>query len=172
MQISKRFLLLPFLLVISLLSSGFSCSSIQRTQVAQAGQDASTVIKGFQISEINTYIAGKQCLAQPIYQSVTPDSSAPRPACIVISDEDHVFIQQSLVTVAKSGKTLDSCIRSTTSNLGTIACVNAAIATIDQLNNDGALHIKSVQARTDYQLAMIGTKTALSVITTILGGKQ
>lgn len=130
-----------------LFCAAFSCNAPQRQQVAQAAQDASTVVKGFQQGEIVAYQQG------------------------LIPADDHQFIQQSLVTVATAGKTLDDCIRSAANNAGMITCVNSAVATIDQLNADGALRLKSDKAKTSFQLAMAGTRTALAVITTVLGGK-
>lgn len=144
----KRNAVLAVIVMAVILCAGWSCNSDQRAQVAQAAQDASTVVKGFQQAEILAHQQG------------------------TIPDDDHAFIQQSLITVATMGKNLDGCIKSTGSNSGVVSCVNSAVTTIDQLNSEGALHLKSDKARVDFQLAMIGTRTALNVIATILGGNN
>lgn len=121
-------------------------SGTQQQKIAQAADDASVVILNFQQAEIIAHQNG------------------------AISDADHTFIQQQLVTVSTLGKTTDSCIRTATNTQGVLQCANSAINTIDQLNTQGALGIKSAQARTDYQIAMLGLRTALSTIVTLEGG--
>jgi hypothetical protein len=121
-----------------------SSSASQRQQVAMAAENASIIVKGFQAGEITAHQQG------------------------LIPDADHQFIQKELVTVAGLGKTTDSCIASTTTNAGIVACVNTAIAEIDQVNNDGGLYLKSDKAKSEFQLAMTGVKTALSVISTLM----
>lgn len=115
-------------------------------QVAQAAQNASIAVQGFQQVEIAAHTAG------------------------TISDADHQFIQQELINVAAVGQTADSCIQTATTKAGTIQCVNTALQTVDQLNAAGALSIKSQDAKEKYQIAMTGVRTALAVIVTIEGG--
>lgn len=141
----KRTLLTLGLLVAVLPLAG--CPSQQRQQVAQALQTASTVVQSFQQAEIASAQQG------------------------VISAEDHQFIEAEILTLAQAGKTADTCVKTTTNVAGDIACVNALVATVDNLNSQGALHIKSADAKEKYQLAMVGVKAALQTITAILGGK-
>lgn len=136
--------LLPLLLPMVLLAGCPAGTNQQK--IAQAAQDAQIVVQGFQQVEIVAYQAG------------------------TITVDDHQFIQQELKSVAAMGKTADSCIQTATTKAGTVQCVNAALATIDQINNDGALGIKSTDAKQKFQIAMIGVRSALSVIVTIEGG--
>lgn len=122
-------------------------NTTQRQQAAQAAQNASIIVQGFQQGEIAAH-----------------DQK-------LIPDDDHVFIQKELITLSGIGKTTDSCIATTTTNPGIIACINTAVAEVDQINKDGGLYLKSDKAKTDFQLAMVGVKTALSVISTVLGGQ-
>lgn len=138
----KRFLALS---AVAVMLCGCPAGSNQQ-QIAAAAQNASIAVQGFQQVEIASYQAG------------------------AITAEDHKFIEQQLVSVAQMGKTADSCIRIATTKQGTIQCVTTAIATIDQLNNAGALYIKSPDAKQKYQIAMVGVRTALAVIVTIEGG--
>ena len=121
-------------------------SGTNQQKIAQAAQDASQVVLAFQQGEIVAHQSG------------------------TISDADHQFIQEQLVTVSALGKTTDSCIRTATTTAGTIQCANTAITTIDNLNTQGALHLKSTQAKTDFSIAMLGLRTALATIVTIEGG--
>jgi hypothetical protein len=150
---------IPAVLLGAVLLGGFACNSSQRQQIAQAAQDAATILHGFESGEVAAYNQGKTCLASGMS------------GCIVIPDSDHLFIQQSMVTIGTAEKAMHSCIRTATSTAGAVACVNTLVSTIDVINADGGLHLKSPQAKTDFQLAMIGARTALTVIVTVVGGK-
>jgi len=134
------------LLCVSLLLAGCP-SGTQQQKMAQAAQDASGIVLSFQQGEIVAHQSG------------------------AVSDADHKFIEEQLVTISTLGKTTDSCIRGATSNGGAVQCATTAINTIDQLKAQGALYIKSPQANTDYQIAMLGLRTALQVIVSLQGGK-
>ncbi len=140
----KRVLAIPSIVLVLVLA--VACPAAKQQQVAQAAQNASIVIKGFQQGEIVAYQSG------------------------AIPQGDHIVIQESLVTLAKMGKTVDGCILAATTTVAEVACIDAAISTIDLVQADAALHLKSERAKTDFQIALIGTRTALSVITTIIGG--
>jgi hypothetical protein len=142
----KRFLALTSLALVALVLTACPNTS-QRQQAAQAAQNASIIVAGFQQGEIAAHDQG------------------------LIPNADHIFIQKELVTLASVGKATDSCIGGTTSNAGIVSCINTAIGTVDQINTDGGLYLKSAKAKTDFQLAMLGVRTSLSVIGTILGGK-
>jgi len=144
----KRLFALAGTLALSACLTGCpSTSTTQRQQVALAAQNASIIVAGFQQGEI---VAFQQNL---------------------IPADDHRFIQKELITVGTVGKTLDSCILSTTTNQGIVACASTATAAIDQIYQDGGLYLKSDKAKSTFQLAMVGVKTAISVIGTIFGGK-
>jgi len=132
---------------LALTLTGCPANVQQRQQVAQAAQNASIIVQGFQQGEIAAYQQG------------------------AIPAADHQFIQKELITVATVGKALDSCILTTTTNAGIVVCANSAVSAIDQINTDGGLYLKSDKAKTTFQLAMVGVRTALSVISVIFGGQ-
>jgi hypothetical protein len=138
--------------------TGCPANQSQLQKAATASEQAMIVVQGFQQGEIMTYNEGQKCVA----------SGAS--GCIVISSADHLFIEQSVSSIAQLDKTVNGCIGSAGTGAAAASCANTAITTIQQLQTDGDLHIKSVQARQDFDLAMIGARTALAVISTILGG--
>jgi len=143
----KRLIALTGSFLVAIALTGCPASSSQRTQVAQAAQTASTVVVAFQQGEIVAHNQG------------------------VVSDADHLFIQKELLTVSTVGKTLDSCILSTTTTAGDIACIQTASTAVDQINSDGGLYIKSANAKADFQAAMAALKISLTAISQVLGGK-
>ena len=138
--------------------TGCPANQSQLQKAATASEQAVIVVQGFQQGEILAYNQGNECVA------------AGKQGCIVISKEDHLFIQQSVEAVYRLDKTVNSCIASANTNAAAAACATSAITTIDQLQVDGALHLKSATAEQDFALAMIGAKTTLGVIATLLGG--
>jgi hypothetical protein len=144
----KRFALLAALAVgLCITLTGCPANQSQLQKAATASEQAMIVVQGFQQGEILAYNQG------------------------VIPAQDHLFIQQSVETVYRLDKTTNTCIGSAGTDAAAATCATSAIATIDQLQTDGALHLKSAQAKQDFALAMIGAKTALNVIATMLGGK-
>lgn len=146
------------LLVLTLGLSGCPANQSTLQKAATASEQAMIVVQGFQQGETLAYNQGKACVA------------AGTQNCVVISDADHLFIQQSVSTIAQIDKTTNSCIGSAGTASAAVTCANTAITTIGQLQADGDLHIKSPTARQDFDLALIGAKTALNVIATILAG--
>ena len=138
---------------------GCPANQSQLQKAATASREAVTVVQGFQQGEILAYNQGKTC-AQSGAQG-----------CVVISDEDHLFIQQSVSTIFELDKTTNTCIGAAGSASVAVTCANSAIVAIDQLQAQGALHIKSASAKQEFEIAMIGARTALVIISTILGGK-
>ena len=137
---------------------GCPANQSQLQKAATASDHAMIVVQGFQQGEILAYNQGKTCVATGAK------------GCVVISDSDHLFIQQSVETIATLDKTTNTCIASAGTASAATTCANTAINSIVQLQTDGDLHIKSAQAKQDFDLAMIGAKVALNVISTILGG--
>jgi len=142
-------------------STGMTQTQLQKA--ATASQQAMIVVQGFAQGETLAYNQGKTCLAV----ATTPAATS---ACVVISDADHLFIQQSVVTIATLDQTTNTCIGAAATSTAAATCANTAIATITQLQADGTLKIKSPTAQQDFSLALIGAKTALVTITTLLGG--
>ena len=157
----KRILALTGAMLVAACLAGCP-SSVNQTQVqsaATASQQAMIVVQGFQQGEILAYNQGKACVA------------AGTQGCVVISDADHLFIQQSVEEIAQLDKTTNTCIGSAGTPSAAVTCANSAIDTITNLQASGDLHIKSPQAKQDFDLAMVGARTALNVISTILGGQ-
>lgn len=124
------------------------CSPTQQKQVAQALQTSAIIVQTFQQGEIAAHQAG------------------------TIPDADHLFIQKQLLSLAQSGKAADSCVKTATNKAGWLACLTTEAGTIDALNQEGALYLKSDKAKTDFNLAMIGIRTSLQTIEAVLGGTQ
>lgn len=147
-------------LLIVLLLAGCPANTSQLQKAATASQQAMIVVQGFQQGEILTYNRGKACQASGVGAG-----------CILISDEDHLLIQQSVQAIAEIDKTVNTCIGAAGTAGAAVSCANSAVSQITQLQADGDSHLKSTTAKQDFDIAMIGARTALSVIATILGGK-
>ena len=154
----KRILAIISVAAVALMMAGCPANQSTLQKAATASEQAVIVVQGFQQGEILAYNQGKTCV----------QSGAQN--CVAISDEDHLFIQQSVETVFRLDKTVNTCIETATTTTAAQMCATSAIATVDQLQADGQLHIKSASAKQDFSLAMIGSKTALNVISTMLGG--
>lgn len=149
-----------FFLAAAIFLTGCPANTSQFQKAAVASQQAMIVIQGFQQGEILAYNHGKACAASGVGAG-----------CVIISDEDHLLIQQSVQSIAEIDKTVNSCIGAAGTSSAAVSCANAAVTQITQLQADGDLHLKSFTAKQDFDIAMIGARTALSVISTILGGK-
>jgi hypothetical protein len=131
---------LVILAALALAGCGFKCSPQSQQKAALAAKNASIVVQSFQDAEISSYRAG------------------------LVSPEDHLFIQGQVKKAARVGLALDSCIRMATSSAGTVACIDVSVQTIDSINSEGGLGIKSTEARQTFQIAMTGVKAALLVL--------
>jgi PBP1b-binding outer membrane lipoprotein LpoB len=138
-------LIVPLLAI--MLTGCPSTTATQRQQAAQASDNISIVLQGAQQAEIAAHGQG------------------------LIPDADHIFVQQQFSTIAKLGKTTDSCILNTTTTAGTVDCLNSAVATIDQINSSGGLYLKSAKAKEDFALTMTSVRAVLASVATVLGGK-
>lgn len=155
----NRLLAISATLLVAIGLTGCPANQSQLQKAATASQQAMIVVQSFQQGEIAAYNQGKQCV------------SSGAQGCIVISDADHLFIQQSVQTIAQLDKTTNTCIAAAPNTGAAVTCASSAISTISQLEADGNTHIKSAQAKQAFDIAMVGANTALQVITTILGGK-
>lgn len=147
----KRFTAIASVLALSiagLVMAGCPANTQQRQQAASAAQNISIIVLDFQQGEIASHTAG------------------------LIPETDHIFIQKELVTVTRLGKTADSCILVAVDTPGVVTCLNSAANSIDQINSDGGLYLKSDKAKSTFQLAMIGVKTTLTSIAAVLGGTK
>jgi hypothetical protein len=143
MQRKRYFLLTVVAVLLSVVLAGCPSTSTQQ-KAALAAQNASVIVVAFQKAEISSYQAG------------------------LIPAPDHQFIEAQLVTVGQLGLALDSCIRTATNSAGTVACVGVMTASINEINTQGGLYLKSAGAKQDFQLAMTSLNAALAVLTTVL----
>lgn len=150
----KALLLLPLLLLIG-------CPAvIDQQKAANAAANIATTVKAAQDVEIAVFNSGQSCL------QTAPDKSG----CIVITPDEHVFIQQQFKSMGLMEKSLDSCIKSATTRAAIVTCTDSAVATIDELNSQGALHLKSDKAKSTYFYTMSTAKLGIQTIATLLGG--
>ena len=154
----KRITVLAAVGLMALALVGCPANQSQLQKAATASEQAMNVVVGFQQGEILAYDQGKACVATGAQN------------CIVISDNDHLFIQQSVKDVLELDKTTNTCIGSAGTASGAVSCADFAISAITQLQSDGALRLKSPTAKQDFALAMDGAKGVLATIKIILGG--
>jgi hypothetical protein len=118
----------------------------QLQQAAQASENAAIIAQGLEQSEIAAHQQG------------------------LIPDADHEFVQQEVLALASLGKTTDTCIANAGTAAGALVCINATITAVEQMQADGATHLKSAQAQQDFSIAISGVKAVLLSIQVQLGG--
>ena len=155
---------MKFLLIslAALILSGCPSTTSQQN-AAKASQVASASVVAAQQGEITIYNTGQQCLA-------AAQSPAQQSACIVITPDEHQFLQREFLAISELGKTLDSCILGSTTTPGIVACANTALVTVNQINADGALALKSDKAKTTFQLVITSVQVGIETIQALLGG--
>ena len=87
----------------------------------------------------------------------------------MISDSDHVFIEQQMATLGQAGTAVDVCIANANSNSAVSTCITTILNTVTQINAEGGTYLKSPTAKTDFSLAMTGLQAALESIQTMIG---
>lgn len=90
----------------------------------------------------------------------------------LVSDSDHEFIQKQFITLAEADKAANSCISQAANTGAVIVCLNTAISTVDQINQQGGTFIKSPSAQANFNLALTSVKSILQTIETTMGGGQ
>lgn len=161
----KPFFALSSLFALTLMLCGCP-SNVSQTKLqkaATASEQAMVVVEGFQQGEILTYNQGKTCITSAMTETA-------KAACIVIPDEDHLFIQQSVMALFRADKTINTCILNAANSVAASACANEGIDLVSRLESDGTLHLKSPTAKQDFAITMLGVKSTLIVISTIMGG--
>jgi len=150
----KALLLVPLLLLIG-------CpSGTNQQKAANAAKNVAVFLQQSQQAELTVFNNGQSCL----------QTAADKLSCIVITTQEHVFIEEQFKTLAEADKTLDSCIRVATNTAGIVTCVNSAVVTVDQLNSQGALYLKSDKAKSTYAAVMTAVKLGIQTVSTVLGG--
>jgi hypothetical protein len=120
-------------------------SSANRQQVAQAVDNISIILVGFENAEVAAHDAK------------------------LIPDDDHTFIQHSMLTLGQAGKAADVCIKNSATPQGDVSCIDTVVTTVDQINATGGTYLKSAKAKSDFQIAMSSVKTVLVSIEAVLG---
>lgn len=113
-------------------------------KAAQASQNAAIIVQGLETAEIAAHQQG------------------------LIPDDDHKFIQTEVLALAQVGKTVDSCIRSAGAAAGTVSCISTAVNEIDQMQSEGAMQLKSTQAKQEFSIAISGVKAVLVSVQTVV----
>jgi hypothetical protein len=113
-------------------------------KAAQASQNAAIIVQGLETAEIAAH-----------QQDLIPQ-------------EDHIFIQTEVLALSQLGKTVDSCIRGAGSTAGTVNCISVAVAQVDQMQNEGALRLRSDRAKQEFSIAISGVKAVLVSVQTVV----
>lgn len=119
-------------------------SGTTQQKAAQASENAAIIVQGLQASEIAAHNQG------------------------LIPDADHTFIETEVLALSQVGKTVDSCIRTAGTPAGTVSCLNLAVNQVDQMQAEGALKLKSTQAKQDFSIALTGVKAVLVSIQAVV----
>ena len=88
----------------------------------------------------------------------------------LIPDADHQFIQKQFITLAETDKAANLCIQQAPNKGAIISCLNVAVNTVDGINKEGGLALKSPSAQANFSLAMTSIKGILQSIEVTLGG--
>jgi len=153
----KFFFLVPFVLLLAGCPSGTN-----QQKAANVAKNVATFVKQAQNTEIMVFNSGQSCLVS------NPDGKG----CIVITQEEHVFLEQQFKAIFTLDNTLDSCIRTSTTTAGIVQCADTAVNTVDDLNSQGVLQLKSDKARSTFTSVISAVKLGIQSISTILGGGQ
>lgn len=109
-------------------------------RAALAAADFATSLKTFQQAEIAVYHSG------------------------AIDKEEHIAIQRIFLETAKAGLQLDQAIRVARSSPDAWAAANAALDSIDKLQAEGVLHIKSDKARAQLAASLALARSAIIAV--------
>jgi len=122
------------------------CPANQQQAAANASLQASTIISTAQQGEIVAHNQG------------------------LIPDADHQFVQQEFENLGQVGKTVDACIGSASGKAGVFTCLNSAISSVDQMQQQGTLNLKSTNAKQTFSTVISGVRGVLATIEATLGG--
>lgn len=126
--------------------TGCPANTTTLQKCATASNQAAIIVQGFNTAEITAHQQG------------------------LIPDADHQFIEQQVVSLGQMGKTADACIRGAGTNAAALVCINRAVATVDTINQQGGLYLKSDKAKSEFALVLAGVKAVLQSLTAVLGG--
>ncbi len=131
-----------FLLVALLFAIG--CDQGKLKRIAQAADGFALTVRSFQQAEIAAHAQG------------------------LVSQEEHVAIERALLDVANAGIELDSAIRLAQSKPKASAALQAALASLDRLLNEGVLHVKNPKGRQNLEALLFSAKGFLATISAVL----
>lgn len=126
------------ILIACLLTMAASCNKYQK--VGELAKDAAATSLVAQETEIALFQQGK------------------------INPLTHQIIQTKFLQLADAGQRLDKAINETHSAKDATAALQAAIAAVDDLTQNGISGIKDDQTRADVKLAFVAVKTILDNI--------
>lgn len=126
--------------------TGCPANTTTLQKCATASNQAAIIVQGFNTAEIAAHQQG------------------------LIPDADHQFIEQQVVSLGEMGKTADGCIRTAGTNAAALVCINSAIATVETINQQGGLYLKSDKAKSEFTLVLAGVKAVLQSLVAVLGG--
>jgi hypothetical protein len=133
--------------MVALMLAGCPLNTTQRGQIAQALHQTSIVVMDAEQAEIIAYHQG------------------------LVPADEHILIQQQFLSVGELGKATDDCVKSAGATAAALACLKGELATLDTINAQGGLHLKSPQAKADFAAAMNSAKAVVQGIYIALGGK-
>jgi hypothetical protein len=86
----------------------------------------------------------------------------------LVADDEHAAIERALADVARAGLGLGDAIRAARSKPGATQAIDAALAAVDRLLNEGVLHVKNPRARQDLQALVLSARGFLATISAVL----
>ncbi len=119
------------------------CESSKYKRVAQAADGFALSVRAFQQAEITAHAQG------------------------LIADDEHAAIERALADVARAGLALDDSIHTAQSKPGATQAIDAALAAVDRLLNEGVLHVKNPRARQDLQALVLSARGFLATISAV-----
>lgn len=131
---------------VALLLTGCPLNSTQQQQVLRASDNAALVVAAGQKAETTAFNDG------------------------LISQADHSFIEQQFGSVGQVMKAVDSCVAGSGNKGAILSCLSTAINSVDAINANGGLYLKSAQAKNDFAVAVGGVRSVLASIEATLGG--
>jgi hypothetical protein len=143
----KRIIALTAGCLLALCLTGCPMNTSQLQQTATALDNTSIVVKDAQQAEIAAVNNG------------------------LIPPSDDLFIQQELTALSLLGKTTDACVLSAGNSAATLTCIKSELTTMNQMQTDGALALKSDKAKSTFAVVMNSATAVVNGVYTALGGK-
>lgn len=142
MKHRKHVLVLSAILISGLI---VGCDQSAVKKAAQAADGFSISVKALQQAEMVAHVQG------------------------LIDDAEHRDLEGYFLDVANTGLELDSAIRVAQSKPKAVEALQAAIASLDRLLNQGVLHLKNPKAKEAMQALILSAKSFLATIAALIG---